>query len=152
MEADNKSLAPVNTSESGGSLGTPIPGCLEAAGAVPGLTAREVQGKQSSGAAKGRKPRPEPQPHAMLGRECWREKPRGCTRRGSGPQHTPHGPQPPPEARAGIPTVLHRGAGAPHAAAWRRCVRGLLRSSCCERLLWGTTIARPTCQAVPSIC
>lgn len=69
MEAHNKPSAPVNTSERGGSLGTPIPGCLEAVGAVPGLTAREVWGKQSSWAAKGRKPRPELQPHAMLGRE-----------------------------------------------------------------------------------
>lgn len=26
--------------------------------------------------------------------------------------------------------------------AWGRCVQGLLQSSCCEPLLWGTAIAR----------
>lgn len=92
MEAHNKPSAPVNASERGGSLGTPIPGCLEAVGAVPGLTAREVWGSKAAGQQKGENPGLSCSPMQCLAESARGKKPRGCTRRISGPQRTPHHP------------------------------------------------------------
>lgn len=103
-------------------------------GAAPGLTAREVWGKQSSGAAKGRKPRAEPQPHATLGQGFWREKPRGCIRSRSGPQCTPHHAQPHPCRAAPR-------AGAPRTAAWG-AVSKAAASACCGALPLLARLAR----------
>lgn len=56
-----------------------------------------------------------------------------------------------PITHSPIPAVLHRGREH-HAPRHGELCPRLLRGSCCECLLWGTAIACPTCQAVPSIC